>query len=477
MNLKISYGNKFAIVAIFVLFLFLFLEVIFREKIILIPKAENILTIQKIALLFFAVLIVVYLIIFRTILFKNKVTLRSFTLFTLFLMLISTVLSLKLSTYLTALFFITTLIYGIKSKHFKIHPLFYFAFGYYIFQLIGLTWTINFVEGFKYIGKGLSYLLLPLAFSFFIITTEERNLILRTFFRFLMVYVFMCIIAYLFQVLYIDTDYLVGFALKKHYFGLSLYPLQYYDMVAGWSGYSHPTFISFILCLMLGVGFYLWKNEKHLINRISNFEILFYAFLSFLLIIFLQSRIGMILMPVSIFLIVLYNFRKQKLVLIFLLILSLISLVLIYLLFIKDHLEYFVDPIRIHQTDIVVSYIKNHFWLGTGTGGMKIINQGFPTAHNQLLGELFHLGIGGLIVFLALFLASFYYGIKNKNYILLYFMILITLLMQIDMPFSVQKGITYFTLFIGLFIRPKFFTNRRRKLIHKHDSNSLSLDL
>jgi hypothetical protein len=53
-----------------------------------------------------------------------------------------------------------------------------------------------------------------------------------------------------------------------------------------------------------------------------------------------------------------------------------------------------------------------------------------------------------------LLVATIYFGIRSKNVLLLYFMILFMLLMMTEMPLTIQKGVTFFSLFVGLFIRP-----------------------
>lgn len=474
---KISIGNRFAISAIFVFILSLLFTYFAHDKIVGLSEDQNQPVLRIWAGIYFLVQTIVFIFFFRKEILKIKLTLESIVLVSLLFMLIFTVLSEVVSRYFTVMFVVSAIYYGVKMKQFKPHPLFYFIGGYFIFQLIGLIWSIDFGLGFKFVGKGVSFILLPLAFSCFIIREEDRNKILRIFFRFLLVFILMGIIAYLYQVYFHHKSLLVGFGLKKGYFGTNIFPWNDYNLILGWGGYDHPSFISFILSLMYGVGFYLWKTEKNNVFRISTFEMFFYTIAASVLIIVLQSRIGMILMPFAIFVNVLIALRKKKKLLYSLIGLSVLSLFLIYFFVYSTHKEYFSDQVRMHQTEIMVSYIKDHYWTGTGTGAMRVINTEHQSAHNQIIGELFHLGIPGFIVFCVLMGALFYYIIKEKNYMLLYFFILYFLLMQIDMVLGTQKGITYFTLFIGLFIRPKFFTNRRRKLIHKHDSNSLSLDL
>jgi len=262
-------------------------------------------------------------------------------------------------------------------------------------------------------------------------------------------------VAYLFQVYYNEKDVLVGFGFKKVYLESDIFPYDDFYAILGWAGYYHPTFVSFILTLMYGVGYYFWRTENDSTSRITIIELTLFAIISYMLIIFLQSRIGMILFPFGIFLTILMTVRKRKAILYTYLSLAVVIFVFAFFYIYLKEEKYFSDPKRVEQTELMISYIKEHLWTGTGTGGMRLINT-FPTAHNQILGDLFHLGIPGLIVFLVLAAATTFYTIKDRNYLLLYFLLLFFVVMQIDQMLSIQKGITYFLLFTILFLRPKF---------------------
>lgn len=455
MTLKLSNGNSFTLLSVFVFLVSLSTVYLLRDKIINIPIDRNVPALTVAALFFFAVIAVIYLIIFRNDIFRTKFSLKTIVLLSLFMMLIFTVLSETISRYITAVFVLSAALYSIKNKEFKPHPLFYFMGGYYIFHLIGSAWSIDYNLAFRFLGKGLSFVLLPLAFSCFTPNTEERNKLLKIFFRFLQIYIFMVLIAYLFQIFYHQKDIFTGFGFKKFYFETKVHPGSDFFILLGWGGYDHPTFISFILSFMYGVGFYYWKKEKDSETRITTFELILYTITSAIVIVFLQSRIGMIMLPFGIFLTILMTVRKRKVILFTYIGLAFAAIIFAYFFIYLGHESYFSDPKRVEQTEIMLSYIKEHPWTGTGTGGMRLINT-FATGHNQILGDLFHLGIPGLAVFLILATATTYYSLKDRNYMLLYFLLIFFVVMQIDQMLAIQKGLTYFVLFTGLLIRPKF---------------------
>lgn len=455
MAFNISKGNTFTLFSVLVFLISIFGVYRFHDTIIKLPLDRNMPVLTAFAGVFLAVNILMYLIVFRKETFAGKPTLRTLVLFSLFLMLIFTVLSETISRYITAFFAISAVIYGLSEKQFRPHPLFYFIGGYYFYQFIGSIWTIDYNLAFRFLGKGISFVIIPVAFSCFIPQTEERNKLLKILFRFLIVYLLFSLVAYLFQVYYNGKDVLVGFGFKKVYLESDILPYDDFYAILGWAGYYHPTFVSFLLTIMYGVGYYFWRTDKLSTSGITTFELILFTIISYVLIIFLQSRIGMILFPFGIFLTVLMTVRKRKAILYTYLTVAAVIFILafIYVYFYQD--KYFYDAKRVEQTEIMISYIKNHLWTGTGTGGMRLINT-FPTAHNQILGDLFHLGIPGLISFLILIAATTYYTIKDRNYMLLYFLLIFFVVMQIDQMLSIQKGITYFTLFVGLLIRPEF---------------------
>ncbi len=160
--------------------------------------------------------------------------------------------------------------------------------AYYLFQYVGLLWSIDTAYGWRFVGRGLSFIVLPLAFGFYSVSEEKKNLLLRIFFRFLEVYLLMVIVAYFYQVEFHKVDFGVGFHLKKNYFCTPVPPGVDYYLLLGWAGYNHPTFVSFILTLMFGIGFYV--SVWHFFNfalqsakkeKACSFSNCFFSFFSF----------------------------------------------------------------------------------------------------------------------------------------------------------------------------------------------------
>lgn len=458
MNKKLSLGTRFVLLSIIVFFVFLALTgLIYRYTAIRIEQNMSVLTL--LAGSYFFVQLILFLVVFKSYLPKSNFSWDNILTVSLFFLLISTVLSVNVSITATVIFVVLAVLFAIvKKKHFQPHPLFYFMAAYYLFQYVGLLWSIDTAYGWRFVGRGLSFIVLPLAFSFYSVSEEKKNLLLRIFFRFLEVYLLMVIVAYFYQVEFHKVDFGVGFHLKKNYFSSPVPPGVDYYLLLGWAGYNHPTFVSFILTLMFGIGFYLWRNDNSPQTvKISGFEMGFYGFMTAVVILLLQSRIGMIMFPFGIFLTLLYSLRKKKKLVLSAVVFSCLLVLSAGFYIYKNYRGYFYDRPREIQTDIVLSFLKDHYLLGTGTGGMKVLIPWFPTAHNQFLGDLFHLGIPGLLLLLSLMGSSFYFACKDKNFLLLYFLLIYFVMMQIEMPLSLQKGITFFTLFTGLLLKPRSF--------------------
>jgi O-antigen ligase len=450
---KLKRGTLFAIINLFYLAVtFIILTVFFRNNAIDIEVNRKYLTI--IAVSFLSLSFISALIIFKA--KKIRFSYEKMVNFSLLFLLFSSVFPVPILITATVIFIFTTAFYAIVKKTFlKPHPLFYVIAGYYIFQLIGLSWSIDLKSGFQTIDKGISYILIPLAFCFYPIDSETRNRLLKTLFRGIFVFILIGVAGYIFQIYFYQLNLDAGLHFHKQYLNASYYGTDFKAIMA-WTNYGHPTFLSFIFILCIGIGIYLRKTEQKNHSEITLFEILSFIIFSAFLIVVLQSRIGMIMYPVGIFACILWLIRKNKR-LIWLLLISAVILSALALFFVLNYeSKYFHDAPREIMLQRTFAFIHDHIWLGTGTGGMQKIVIDAANPHNQYYGEVLHLGIIGAIVMIGLLGATIYYAFKTKNVLLFYFMILFLILMFIEMPLTIQKGVTFFSLFVSLFIRPEW---------------------
>jgi len=276
----------------------------------------------------------------------------------------------------------------------------------------------------------------------------------------------MGLLGYIFQIYFHQLNLNEGFQLKRVYLTPFLNLDEVYKQIFVGSGYGHPAYYSIIFSALIPVGFYFWRKEKVDSLRLTGFELITYSILSASLIFILKSRVGLFMFPFGYLLTLLFIIRKSKkfpLALISILIFAVLATYGIYKY--KLGFTFFSDPIRENIFSVVFEYIKLHPWTGTGTGSMALellstVNQAI-NPHNQFIGEIFHLGIVGLLVFLLLMARIVYFGVRNRNYMLLYFILIFTFLMMTEMPLAIQKGVSIFTLFCCLLAQPDWQINEK----------------
>ena len=179
---KISTANRFLFISIsFFLLFWLGLKFLFFNHTITIEENETILRFVSWTFLGLNFFVALVLFLPRPIsLIYNENNLINLS---ILILLISTLFSTKNSAYITFLFLIFVIIFCIKKRPaFNPHPLLWAMIIYYAFQLIGLLWTIDIESGIKFFDKGLSFIIIPLSFSFISLTGVQRDKILLAFF-------------------------------------------------------------------------------------------------------------------------------------------------------------------------------------------------------------------------------------------------------------------------------------------------------
>ncbi len=109
--------------------------------------------------------------------------------------------------------------------------------------------------------------------------------------------------------------------------------------------------------------------------------------------------------------------------------------------------------------------VKDHFWLGVGTGDVpdmfktyyekehtSLSNDWQLRAHNQYMTYWITYGIFGFIYFLFAFFAPFFLEKKQHNYLALIFLIIAALSMLYEDTLETQAGVYFITFFYSLLI-------------------------
>jgi len=364
----------------------------------------------------------------------------------------------RISYYAIGIFAFAVLIHFIYNKKFYAPPkFFYFIFAYGLLLLLG---TVGTQKGFHFPDSILSFFILPLAFCCFQLPKKTMFKIGEIFFKTGIIYLSISLLYWWFNFLYLNVNFLEWIGGKTIYNvqmlgwveqALNMVPFQARNLIAtqdvhffnahffvnSWSYLFHPTTISIVLLGGLMTGFYLFfKGNKHI--TVSLLDLIIYSLLCFLLILLLQSRIGIAGYLLVVFFSALYFLKIKTKYFKIGLALCILLVCTSFILFPNKVFNYTNDGFRQNYRKIAMSYIKNHFWWGSGYGDQTIVlNEqaekmkdilpesifilGKPHiahVHNQFLGNMVEYGIWGLIIQVALLAAIAYYAIKNRSYLL-----------------------------------------------------------
>jgi O-antigen ligase len=120
---------------------------------------------------------------------------------------------------------------------------------------------------------------------------------------------------------------------------------------------------------------------------------------------------------------------------------------------------------RMQRWVLELEVIKQSPWIGNGNGSEKQIlkNKYFEekfyrsylaelNAHNQYFSFLINSGVVGLLVYLYFLFFGFSSAIKRRDFLLLAFLILITVVSVSENILDVNKGIFFYSFFSSLFL-------------------------
>nr|WP_295705846.1 O-antigen ligase family protein [uncultured Lacinutrix sp.] len=224
----------------------------------------------------------------------------------------------------------------------------------------------------------------------------------------------------------------------------------------------HPSYFS--IFILYSVLLLFWNNRNN--KDFTNFKKLI-IFISLIAIqLYLKSRAGLLATTIIFLVYSFLHLKKRGLYLILL-----IPIVLITVFKKDDFLNRntsgsIEDRVRIWESSIEV--IENNLLLGVGIGDYQFeldkqyylnsfdhgINDRL-NCHNQYLQTFVTSGILGILSLLSVFTALLYRAIKNKNEIILYFLISVSILMFFDSVLVRQHGILFFTFFSTILLKYK----------------------
>ncbi|MDR3327026.1 MAG: O-antigen ligase family protein [Prevotellaceae bacterium] len=389
---------------------------------------------------------------FRQIMYTRKILLIGIAMF-----LLSLIYRERYITNNTIVFLSCTLVFfAFERKFYKLHTIYILFFTYFLWHLVSYFWAIDFTGYKHFIVRYLPFIIIPLAFCLFRLQKREINLILMVLFRAALIFLFLSLCCWVLESRMLGLKLSDWFVSSKTNFGC----YAPYNIVFWWTNYKHPTYnaIFYLTLLCFGLIFRQYKFEF----KPGILELVLFAAASIIIVIITQSRTGLLVLGLIMLMFYFSFFRKNKKLFIINMMIFIFLTVLLSIIFNKEFSIFLHDETRIQNYATAFYYIKNHFWLGTGTGGMvqlfdsqQIANLvGYPLAkinihnpHNQFVGDLMQTGIVGLLLSIAISVYLIYVSVKSKNILLFAFFILFFVVMMIEMPLSLDKGINYFVLF------------------------------
>ncbi|MBC7390063.1 MAG: O-antigen ligase family protein, partial [Opitutaceae bacterium] len=335
---------------------------------------------------------------------------------------------------------------------------------FFILHLVGLLYTADKSAGLFDIEKKLSLLIIPLILFSSPLTLYQRDFILASFILFC---VFLALI------------------------GLG-YGIIHYKEVVSSKGPEHlVTYISsihrvyFSIYLLFGyfLVFYFYRKFRLGYIPVLKWTSLGFAGLLAFLIIIMASRAVLILLIMTTAVIIFYFVvikRKQYLKAGILSGLGVLVLILVYTQVgyvrkIVNDLTQDLDKgktvnvtsvnLRVEKYKCAIQAIKSNWLVGVGTGDVQAtldsyyhlnnFYEGYKyslDAHNQYLQTWIGLGLPGILLFLSLLILSLITGVKELNYVLIYFIVLFSVCCLSESLLTTQKGIIFFALFYPLII-------------------------
>ena len=368
-------------------------------------------------------------------------------------------------------FIVYSIIYFfIRHQYKKPQVLFFIFIAYFMIHLISLLWVNNVDKGLLVLQRYIPFILLALASLTFTITKKERDLILLIFFRASMLFVFISILSWLFHNQALKTNLSTWLSVQK----MTIDNIRVWELIYAWTNFKHPSYVATLVSAALGFGFYLIRkenSEKGL--SVSLFEFITYAAGAFTLALITQSRTSLV-QVIIVFIAGLVWLIPAKTKLKACVLLGIISLFSIIIIIFPEKIPtFFKDPTREQIYRTAIYSIKQQPFTGTGIGGMQAVIKSdsiahaigyeFSTckytevahehAHNQFLSDWMQTGIGGFIIVIVMTLWTFFLSFKEHNFPLFIFMCAFLLLMLIETPLMLHKGIFIYTIFAGLLLR------------------------
>ena len=357
----------------------------------------------------------------------------------------------KITFRLDILFLFLCALYAVLHRDFvKPTAITIMFFIFIVLRIVGLFWTTEFDFGVKILFEEESivfFLFVPIILLGFSVSKKQQESFIAICFKGFLLLLVANLIFYSFAISADKDQHFFNFiTLNKGYF-------SYYETLF-WSKFKHPSFISWIILVIGGLGGLLWKKDKKLINTP---ELITYAMLALCFALIVQARVVIISWFIVVAFFVYLFIEKYLSRTIKYSLFTLLGLIAIGgVWYLVTHTTYFSDPIRNEiYTKAFAAIEKGNLWIGNGSGYQRYIMKELfiGYVHNDFVATLVDTGILGLSVF-VIWLGSIVF---SKDILKQYLLVVFLPIMNTDVLFYVFEC-TYILLPLMIFIlfAPRF---------------------
>ena len=357
----------------------------------------------------------------------------------------------KITFRLDILLFFLCALYGIVHRNFIKPSLSILLFLLFILiKMIGLFWAKDFDYGVKTLFEGeniIFSLLIPIVLLGFSVSKKQQESFIAICFKGFLLLLVVNLIFYSFAISADKNQHFFNFiTLNKAYF-------SYYETLF-WSKFKHPSFISWIILVIGGLGGLLWRKDKKLI---STPELITYGILVLCFALIVQARVVIISWFIVVAFFVYLFIEKYLSRAIKYSLFTLLGIITIGgVCYLVTHTTYFSDPIRNEiYTKAFAAIEKGNLWIGNGSGYQRYIMKELfiGYVHNDFVAIIIDTGLVGLGVFIGWLITIVFSKDILKQYLLLVFLPI----MNTDVLFhAFECGYLLVPLMIFILLAPRF---------------------
>jgi O-antigen ligase len=379
--------------------------------------------------------------------------------------------------------------FKLRLSNFDTKPLYIALCIFFFLTIISLIYSNNVNNAFFNIQEKLSMVFFPIIISGSNLRDEKK--IKSIFLAFILgnlIAAIYCLCYAFFTNLIIENSHiyikywaLEGFKNKSFWYlfnqRFNLFSYEYLSI------FKHPSYYSMYIVFSMCIIYYFIR-EKIIVkmkNKIALITlILFFVFMLFML----QSRAGLIsLILISITIPSIEVIKNLKKSLIFILISAILvcAVILISSNTVKNNISRLKEisknnndssliksDIRLQVWYTSAITIKENFWFGTSPADLtdKLVKNykkfGLKNAadlrlnsHNQYLETFAGLGVFGFLSLMSIMISAFIISIKNRNYLLLYLMMILSINFLFESVLNRMAGILFMMFFLSLLVYAK----------------------